>query len=276
MDDDVAIGARPMQARETSPPSQGGALDVIDGTLCFGQVTAFENVTLRVAPGEFVSVVGPSGCGKTSILNYAAGLLPPSTLKSGSITVFSQKPVVGNKKLGYMLARDSLMMWRTTLKNAEFGAEARGMPEKERRARAMSLLERVGLKGFEDSYPKALSHGMRQRVALARTFCMDADMLLMDEPFGALDAQTKFQLEELLLGLWQESKRTVVFVTHDLAGAIALGDRVVIMAPRPGRVLADVPIDLPRPRNLRELQRTDRFHELYKQVWTTMEEGFGT
>ncbi|WP_334420461.1 MULTISPECIES: ABC transporter ATP-binding protein [unclassified Bradyrhizobium] len=247
---------------------------MIDGTLRFGQVTAFENVTLRVRPGEFVSVVGPSGCGKTTILNYAAGLLPADTLKAGSITVFSQKPLVGNIKLGYMLARDSLLPWRTALRNAEFGAEARGMPEQNRRERAMRLLERVGLKGFENSYPKALSHGMRQRVALARTFCMDAEMLLMDEPFGALDAQTKFQLEELLLALWQESQRTVLFVTHDLAEAIALGDRVVVMAPRPGRVLADIPIDLPRPRNLRALQRTDRFHELYKHVWTTMEEGF--
>ncbi|MEH2626441.1 NitT/TauT family transport system ATP-binding protein [Bradyrhizobium sp. AZCC 1719] len=273
MGDHRAVAAKPAQT-EAPPTIQGGALDVIDGTLRFGQVTAFENVTLRVRLGEFVSVVGPSGCGKTTILNYAAGLLPADTLKAGSITVFSQKPLVGNIKLGYMLARDSLLPWRTALRNAEFGAEARGMPEQNRRERAMGLLERVGLKGFENSYPKALSHGMRQRVALARTFCMDAEMLLMDEPFGALDAQTKFQLEELLLALWQESQRTVLFVTHDLAEAIALGDRVVVMAPRPGRVLADIPIDLPRPRNLRALQRTDRFHELYKHVWTTMEEGF--
>jgi NitT/TauT family transport system ATP-binding protein len=274
MSDPGVVTNRSPQARDSSLASKANALDVGNATLCFGDVTAFKDVTLKVAPGEFISIVGPSGCGKTTILNYAAGLLPAETLTAGSISVFSEKPAIGNRKLGYMLARDSLMMWRTALRNAEFGAEARGMPEKERRERAMQLLAKVGLKGFENSYPKSLSHGMRQRVALARTFCMDADMLLMDEPFGALDAQTKFQLEELLLELWQGSQRTVLFVTHDLAEAIALGDRVVVMAPRPGRVLADIPVDLPRPRNLRALQRTDRFHELYKQVWSTMEEGF--
>ena len=274
MTDQIIAAAVSGEVRRAAGANRENALDVANATLRFGDVTAFKDVTLKVSPGEFISIVGPSGCGKTTILNYAAGLLPADTLSAGSITVFSQKPTIGNKKLGYMLARDSLMMWRTALRNAEFGAEARGMREKERRERAMHLLEKVGLKGFENSYPKSLSHGMRQRVALARTFCMDADMLLMDEPFGALDAQTKFQLEELLLSLWQESQRTVLFVTHDLAEAIALGDRVVVMAPRPGRVLADIPVDLPRPRNLRALQKTDLFHELYKQVWSTMEEGF--
>lgn len=269
----VALTPR-MAERDFSGSAQEAALDVSDATIRFGDVIACQKVSLKVAPGEFVSIVGPSGCGKTTILNYAAGLLPFDALAGGDIRVYSQKPTVGNHRLGYMLARDSLLMWRTALKNAEFGAEARGVPRREREKLAADLIERVGLKGFESAYPKELSHGMRQRVALARTFCMDADMLLMDEPFGALDAQTKFQLEELLLSLWQESKRTVVFVTHDLAEAIALGDRVIVMAPRPGRIIGDIEIDLPRPRNLRALQRTDRYHELYKQVWTTMEEGF--
>lgn len=250
------------------------ALAINEATIRFGRVTAFENVSLKVRPGEFVAVVGPSGCGKTTILNYAAGLLPNDVLTSGSVEVFSEKPTVGNPKLGYMLARDSLLPWRTALGNAEFGMEARGVPKNKRRERAQHLLERVGLKDFEKAYPKQLSHGMRQRVALARTFCLDAEILLMDEPFGALDAQTKFQLEELLLQLWQESRRTVMFITHDLAESIALGDRVVVMAPRPGRILADINIDLQRPRDMRALQRDNRYHELYRHVWSTMEKGF--
>nr|ART36367.1 C554 [uncultured bacterium] len=148
------------------------------------------------------------------------------------------------------------------------------MDRTQRRERARQLLARVGLSSFENSYPKALSNGMRQRVALARTFCLQADLLLMDEPFGALDAQTKMQLAELLLQLWQEAKSTVLFITHDLSEAIALGDRVIIMAPRPGRVVADVPIDLPRPRNLAALQRNPRYHEIYAEVWAHLEKGF--
>ncbi|MDN3521998.1 ABC transporter ATP-binding protein [Halomonas ramblicola] len=251
-----------------------GAVTLDQATIRFGEVTAFQDVSLDIRPGEFVSVVGPSGCGKTTILNYIAGLLPREVLSEGSIDVLGEAPTTGNPHLGYMLARDSLLPWRTALGNAEFGMEARGVAKAERRARAHELLARVGLKDFEKSYPKMLSHGMRQRVALARTFCLDAELLLMDEPYGALDAQTKFQLEELLMDLWQGSGRTVLFITHDLAEAIALGDRVVVMAPRPGRIISDIEIDLPRPRNLRALQRDTRYHELYRHVWSTLEEGF--
>ncbi len=252
------------------------AVNVDRATIRFGEVTALTGVSLNVARGEFVSIVGPSGCGKTTLLNYVAGLLPNEVLQSGSITVLGDVPREGRPELAYMLARDSLLPWRTALGNAEFGAEARGVPKDSRREKARKLLARVGLGAFENAYPKALSHGMRQRVALARTFCLGADLLLMDEPFGALDAQTKMQLEELLLELWQESGSTVLFITHDLSEAIALGDRVIVMAPRPGRIVADVRIDLPRPRRIAALQTDPHYHELYAGIWTSMEKAFAS
>ena len=230
------------------------------------------DVSLNVAPGEFVSIVGPSGCGKTTLLNLAAGLLPAEVAR-GTILVGGKPPERGNRDIAYMLARDALSPWRTALGNAELGAEIRGIPALERRARARDLLEKVGLKGFENAYPKALSQGMRQRVALARTFALDSPILLMDEPFGALDAQTKLQLEDVLLGLWERESRTVVFITHDLSEAVSMSDRVIVMSARPGRIIADVTIPLGRPRSVRALQKDPAYHELYAKVWTKLEEG---
>jgi NitT/TauT family transport system ATP-binding protein len=235
-------------------------------------VLAVSDISLTIRPGEFVSIVGPSGCGKTTLANFAAGLLPHDVV-SGTFKVGGKAPVVGNPDIAYMLARDALSPWRTALGNAELGLEIRGMPAVERRLRAMELLEKVGLKGFENAYPKALSHGMRQRVALARTFCLDAQILLMDEPFGALDAQTKLQLEDVLLSLWQRDGRTVLFITHDLAEAVSMSDRVVVMSARPGRIIADIPITLGRPRSVRALQKDARYHEHYAHIWTKLEEG---
>jgi len=235
-------------------------------------VFAVDDVSLSVGVGEFVSVVGPSGCGKTTLLNFAAGLLPADVTR-GELFVGGKAPVMGNRDIAYMLARDALCPWRTTLENAELGCEIRGMPQEARRARALDLIEKVGLKGFEAVYPKALSQGMRQRVALARTFALDSPILLMDEPFGALDAQTKLQLEDVLLSLWQRERRTVLFITHDLSEAVSMSDRVVVMSARPGRIIADVPIALPRPRSVRALQRDPAYHELYAEVWTKLEEG---
>jgi NitT/TauT family transport system ATP-binding protein len=187
--------------------------------------------------------------------------------------VGSKPPRKGNRDIAYMLARDALSPWRTALGNAELGAEIRGVPARERHAHARELLEKVGLKGFEEAYPKALSQGMRQRVALARTFALDSPILLMDEPFGALDAQTKLQLEDVLLGLWQQQKRTVVFITHDLSEAVTMSDRVVVMSPRPARIIADIAIPLSRPRAVRALQKDPEFHRIYAEVWTKLEEG---
>src|SRR5215475_9870309 len=172
-----------------------------------------------------------------------------------------------------MLARDSLLPWRTALGNAAYGMEIRNVPKAAREARSRELLGRVGLGEFADRYPKALSHGMRQRCALARTFALDSPVFLMDEPFGALDAQTKLQLEDVLMDLWSTYQRTVVFVTHDLAEAVALSDRVIVMGARPGRIIADVAIDLPRPRHVRALQKDPKFHDYYARLWSLLEQG---
>jgi NitT/TauT family transport system ATP-binding protein len=237
----------------------------------FGEsVHAASDVSLRFAPGEFVSIVGPSGCGKTTVLNLLAGLI---SVQAGSISIYGKAPKAGRHDVAYMLARDCLFPWLTARRNAEFGAEIRNIDRNRRRDRARELIEAVGLKGFEDSYPKALSHGMRQRVALARTFCLESPLLLMDEPFGALDAQTKLQLEDVLLSLWMKERRTVVFITHDLAEAIALSDRVIVMSRRPGRVIAEIPIDLPRPRSVSALQKDSAYHRLYSLVWEKLEMG---
>lgn len=237
-----------------------------------GLTQVLSDISLQVKQGEFVSLVGPSGCGKTTLLNMAAGLVAHSG--QGSLEVQGRSPVQGNHQVGYMLARDSLLPWKTALGNAMFGMDVRGVPKAESEQRAREMLTQVGLSGFENALPKALSHGMRQRVALARTFAMGSPLLLMDEPFGALDAQTKLQLEDLLLALCQQHQQSVLFVTHDLSEAVAVSDRVVVMSSRPGKIVADVEIDLPRPRSIRELQKNPHFHELYASLWSYLESGW--
>jgi NitT/TauT family transport system ATP-binding protein len=250
------------------------AVAVRDLTLAFeAGKTVLDRVSVTVGTGEFVSLVGPSGCGKTTLLNLMAGLV--DTPASGSIEVLGAAPKLGHEGIAYQLARDSLLPWRDALGNASYGMQVRGVARPEREARARAMLGKVGLAGYEHALPKMLSHGMRQRVALARTFALGAPLLLMDEPFGALDAQTKLSLEDQLLQLCQEEKHSVVFVTHDLAEAVALSDRVIVMSARPGRIVADVPIDLPRPRSVRALQKDPAFHELYSKVWTHLESGWG-
>jgi NitT/TauT family transport system ATP-binding protein len=248
------------------------AISISGLTVRFGDVLAVDDASLDIGDGEFVSIVGPSGCGKTTILNLLTGLVP---LQEGRISLLGKTPSVGNPDVAYMLARDSLLPWRSALDNAAYGMEIRGVSEGERAKRARDLLAEVGLKGFENHYPKMLSHGMRQRCALARTFCLDSPVMLMDEPFGALDAQTKLQLEDLLLRLWSDHRRTVVFITHDLAEAVALSDRVIVMSARPGRIIADMRIELERPRSVRALQHDKHFLEIYARVWEKLEEGLG-
>lgn len=233
-------------------------------------VTAVDNFSLKVSEREFVSIVGPSGCGKTTVLNVLAGLIDRY---DGDAFVNNKKPISGDPQVAYMLARDSLLPWRSAIENASYGLEIRGVGEALRKERAANLLSKVGLGGFEDAWPKTLSQGMRQRVALARTFCLDSQLLLMDEPFGALDAQTKIQLEDLLLELWTTEARTVLFVTHDLSEAVALSDRVIVMSPRPGRILADVKIGLTRPRSVKQLQSDPEFLSLYGKIWKIFEQG---
>lgn len=254
------------------------AIDVKDLTVRFvpgtgTPVLAVDGVSFGLKQGEFISLVGPSGCGKTTILNLLAGLL--AVPYQGIARVRGRQPFEGNPDIAYMLARDSLLPWRTALGNACYGLEVRNVPKAEREARALALLKKVGLGDFSDKYPKALSHGMRQRCALARTFVLDSPIFMMDEPFGALDAQTKLQLEDVLLDLWSANQKTVLFVTHDLAEAVALSDRVIVMSARPGRIVADIRVDLPRPRSVRALQKDHHFHELYATLWSYLEKGMG-
>jgi NitT/TauT family transport system ATP-binding protein len=227
-------------------------------------------VSLFIPHGQFVSIVGPSGCGKTTVLNLLAGLI--NVPYSGNVRLQQHPPRLGSHDVAYMLARDCMLPWRDALGNASFGMEVRGISKQDCEARATDLLARVGLAGFERAYPKQLSHGMRQRCALARTFALDSSVLLMDEPFGALDAQTKLQLEELLVDLWQVERRTVLFITHDIGEAIAVSDRVIVMSGRPGRVVSDTMISLPRPRSVRELQKSAEFHKIYAHIWEKLED----
>ncbi|OGK91306.1 MAG: hypothetical protein A2X50_16665 [Candidatus Rokubacteria bacterium GWF2_70_14] len=227
-------------------------------------VPVLTDVSLEVAQGEFLAIVGPSGCGKSTLLNIVSGLFPPTT---GRVTV-DGAPVDGiNPRIGYMFARDALLPWRTSLANVAFGPELAGEPADRREARARDLLRLTGLAGFEGSYPSQLSQGMRQRVSLARTLARNPDILLMDEPFGALDAQTKLVLEEEFLRIWERDRKTVIFVTHDLFEAIAMADRVAVFSARPGRIKSLVALDLPRPRSVTAGRFGPRFQDLYDRLW---------
>src|ERR1700734_826853 len=211
-----------------------------------GVFHALDHVSLAVPQGCFVSLIGPSGCGKSTIFNIVAGLQEPSAGR-GLIDGIDATGTIG--RVGYMLQKDLLLPGRSVLDNVILGMEIQGVPLREARARALPLLRRYGLAGFEHLYPNALSGGMRQRAALLRTLLFDTDVILLDEPFGALDAQTKLQMQEWLLGLWADFGKTVVFVTHDIEEAIYLSDEVHVMATRPGRIVESitVPIASPRP-----------------------------
>ena len=211
--------------------------------------TAVAGTTLKVAAGEFVSVVGPTGCGKSTLLNVGAGLLPAS---SGEVRVFGE-PLAGiNRRAGYMFQSDALMPWRSAIANVMVGLQYRGLPDAEARAQAQAWLDRVGLAGFEDRYPHQLSGGMRKRTALAQTLALDPDIILMDEPFSALDIQTRQLMENEVLELWAAKKKAVLFITHDLDEAIAMSDRVVVLSAGPAtHPIGEFAVDLPRPQPLR-------------------------
>ena len=232
--------------------------------------TALKDVSLRVAPGEFVSVVGPTGCGKSTLLNVAVGLFEPS---AGRVEVYGE-PLKGlNRKAGYLFQTEALMPWRTALKNIAAGLEFRGASSDEARAKAAEWLRRVGLAGFGERYPHELSGGMRKRVALAQTLILDPPIILMDEPFSALDIQTRQLMENELLELWSANRKSVLFITHDLEEAIALADRVVVLSAGPeSHPIGDYRIDLPRPRDVAEIRLTPRFIELHGTIWRAMKE----
>jgi NitT/TauT family transport system ATP-binding protein len=232
-----------------------------------GVHTVARDVSLEVGDGTFVAIVGPSGCGKSTLLNAAAGLLFPP---EGQVRIFGE-PLDGlNRHAAYLFQQDALLPWRTVLDNVRLGLAFRGVPRREAEARARAWISRVGLAGFDDRFPHQLSGGMRKRVAVAQGFIVDPRILLMDEPFSALDVQTRQNMETELLGLWQESRKTVLFVTHDLEEAIALADRVVVLSAGPATVKGVYPVDLPRPRDVAEIRLSPRFLEIYRQVWADL------
>ncbi|HYR35055.1 MAG TPA: ABC transporter ATP-binding protein [Burkholderiales bacterium] len=235
-----------------------------------GRFTAVRDTTLRVQPGEFVSVVGPTGCGKSTLLNVAVGLLEPS---AGRVEVLGE-PLTGlNAKAGYLFQTEALMPWRTARANVAAGLEFRGIERAEANARADAWLQRVGLRGFGSRYPHQLSGGMRKRVALAQTLILDPQIILMDEPFSALDIQTRQLMENQLLELWSANRKSVLFITHDLEEAISLSDRVVVLSAGPeSHPIGEFAIDLPRPRDVAEIRLTPRFVELHTRIWHAMKE----
>jgi ABC-type nitrate/sulfonate/bicarbonate transport system ATPase subunit len=220
-----------------------------------GAYQALAPISLDIAEGRFVSLIGPSGCGKSTIFNIVAGLLEPS---SGRVLIDGIDATGTIGRVGYMLQKDLLLPWRTVLDNVVLGMEIQGVPMTEARGRALPLLRRYGLGGFEPLYPRALSGGMRQRAALLRTLLFDTDIILLDEPFGALDAQTKLQMQQWLLKLWNDFRKTVVFITHDVDEAIFLSDEVVVMGTQPGRILEVINVSVARPR-LRAAALTPEF-----------------
>ena len=258
------------------PPGPEAAALSLSGVSCTfvsreapGQrYTAVRDVTLAVGAGEFVSVVGPTGCGKSTLLNVGAGLLAPS---SGEVRVFGQALSGINRRAGYMFQSESLMPWRTALGNVMAGLEFRAVADA--REQAETWLRRVGLGGFGDRYPHQLSGGMRKRVSLAQTLALDPDIILMDEPFSALDIQTRQLMENEVLDLWAAKRKAVLFITHDLDEAIAMSDRVVVLSAGPAsHPIGEFPIDLPRPRDVAEVRATPRFVELHRAIWDVLRE----
>lgn len=229
---------------------------------------AVESADLDVADGEFVAIVGPTGCGKSTLLNASAGLLVPS---AGTVSIFGE-PLKGlNRKAGYLFQAEALFPWKTALDNVAIGLEIAGTPAAEARERARDWLGRVGLKAFADRYPHMLSGGQRKRVGLAQVLIRDPKILLMDEPFGPLDAQTRQIMGNLLLELWNAQRKAVMFVTHDLEEAIALADRVVIMSAGPAsRVIGEWRVELPRPRDIMEIRVHPAFHALHREIWSAL------
>jgi ABC-type nitrate/sulfonate/bicarbonate transport system ATPase subunit len=227
-------------------------------------VTAVHELSLAVPPGAFVTIIGPSGCGKSTLFGLLAGLIAPL---SGAVTVHGQSVIGRPGQVGYMPQRDLLLPWRTVLENVTLGPElARRGDRHAARRKARERLPTFGLEGFADVYPTALSGGMRQRAALLRTVLTERDVLLLDEPFGALDALTRAALQEWLLGVWAAEKQTILFITHDVDEAVFLADRVVVMTPRPGRVRTEIAVPLSRPRTHTDLVAAPTFNALKADV----------
>ena len=232
-------------------------------------MTALRNVNLEIRRGELVTFIGPSGCGKSTVLNMLAGLLAPT---SGQV-LYEGRPVSGfNTAVGYVTQDDNLLPWRTLLDNVQLALEFKGVGRRARRERALQYIRAVGLAGFEGHYPHELSGGMRKRGSIVRTLVYDPQTILMDEPFGPLDAQTRVILQDELLRIWQGSGKTIVFVTHDLVEAIALSDRIVIFTSTPGEVKAIHEVNIPRPRDVFHIHAAPEFREIYDTIWVELRE----
>ena len=263
--DGIAAAA---SSRETA-----AAVALADVTIAFRLVggdlyKAVDRTSLSVADGEFVTIVGPTGCGKTTLLNVAAGLFPPST---GRVDIFGEALSGLNRQAGYLFQSEALFPWKTAIENVAIGLETAGTPRNEAHERAQAWLARVGLAHFGPRYPHMLSGGQRKRIGLAQVLIRDPKILLMDEPFGPLDAQTRQIMGNLLLDLWNADRKAVLFVTHDLEEAIALSDRVVIMSAGPAaRIMGDWRVPLSRPRDIAEIKLDPAFHELHREIWQTL------
>ena len=253
---------------DTEQTSRKAMVSIDAVTMSFGAYVAVQDVNLTVADGEFLAIVGPTGCGKSTVLNAIAGLLKPS---SGTVSI-DGTPVKGvQNDIGYLFQQDALLPWKTAVENVELGLMFRGVGFDERREKSMSWLTKVGLRGFEHRYPHQLSGGQRKRVQMAQALITGPKVILMDEPFSALDIHTRHLMQNELLRLWQEERRAVVMITHDLEEAIALGDRVAILAAGPrSRVIESFPVDLERPRDVAEIKLDPRFMDLYRNIWASL------
>jgi NitT/TauT family transport system ATP-binding protein len=236
-------------------------------------VVAVDDVSFDVRQGEFVALLGPSGCGKSTILNMVAGLLDAT---DGKMSIDADPVVPGqvNRKVGYVFQRDTVFPWRTVEGNIGYGLEIAGVSKEERRRKVERAIEVAGLAGFGSSFPRTLSGGMRQRVALMRTLILEPDILLMDEPFGALDTHTKLEMHKTLLEIWERERQTVLFVTHDLGEALTLSSRIILLSARPGRLKEDFEVPFPRPRDAVSLRETAEFGQLYSHIWHSLGEEF--
>jgi NitT/TauT family transport system ATP-binding protein len=271
---DLLPSGKAPKDRETPPGSRaaGPQAAVAATNVCFSyrpdSPVILEDITLTAGEGEILVLIGPSGCGKSTVLNLVAGMLKPTegTMES------SGKPLTGlNRRVTYMTQKDTLLPWRNALDNAALPLEIRGVPKRARYERARQTLDRVGLAGSEDLRPHQMSGGMRGRLSLARSLLSDTDILLMDEPFAAIDALGRLRLQQLLVSIWEETRKTIIYVTHDLNEAVALGHRVIVMSARPGRLYLEQEIPTPHPRNVARFLTSPQARECHGVLWDALE-----
>jgi NitT/TauT family transport system ATP-binding protein len=272
---DVAQPSAGTSARQTGKAPLASDLEITNVSQIFQRsvkeppLTALADFSITIEAGQFISVVGPSGCGKSTLLSAVSGLRPPS---KGEVRIGGDLVRKVRHDVGFVFQQDALLPWKTALQNVQLGLNFRGVKKSEARERARDWLARVGLSKFENSYPHQLSGGMRKRAAIASTLVYEPKVLLMDEPFSALDVQTRNIMENDLLSIWAAAQhQTVIFVTHDLEEAIGMSDRVVVLTAGPGRLLGDYNIDLPRPRNLLEVKMDPAFTAHYQRIWADLE-----